>query len=642
MQMLSGVPLLLSWFVLFGTLPHAVCQTDPSELAALFDKVIAAQLDEYRIPGAAVAVVSGGNVIFQKGYGYSDLINRIPVDPARTLFRVGSVSKLFTWMAIMQLAERGLVDLETDVNEYLDFEIPTRLIPGNVATDPAPITLSHLMTHTPGFEDISDGLFFLSPDKALSLRDYIHSYLPARAFPSGEVMAYSNYGSALAGYIVELVSGVSFPEYIEQNIYVPLGMNRSTLSQPLPDELSRYMFKPYRFVDGHYLAGGFEFMPGPAGGMSCTVSDMTKFMVAHLQGGRSDGQRILEGDTIDRMHSRQFSHHPELDGMTLGFHELSFYGRHVLFHGGSTFLFHSGLYLLPEENVGVFVSYGGGNHLVPSELFHEFMNTFYPVPSISPIEPAPGAAERSKKYAGEYHSNRRNFTGEEKVLSLMNTIQVDTDAQGYLLVTHLGERNRFTEVEPGIYRNPRRERMQSSYGAFSTIVFGTDPFGRIMLKSDGPMTYSKAPWYATGSFTGLTVFLSLILIIGSFFYWIIRYGIRIIKRQKLTEPGTAALSRLVATIFGFLTFVYIMGLMQILQIDPVYGVPMSAFGIVPEWSRTLDLLPLLITVTGAAIVVFVIVVRVKRYWKLPARFHYTLFGAAVVALLLTFRYWNIF
>jgi CubicO group peptidase (beta-lactamase class C family) len=205
--------------------------TDPQEMEAFMDEFIPAQLEENHIPGATVSVIKDGKLFFAKGYGYADLETRRPVIADQTLFRPGSVSKLFTWTAVMQLAEQGKVDLHTDINTYLkDFQIP--------ATYPEPITLAHLLTHTTGFEEFGEGLFILDGERMMPLAELMSLGMPARIYAPGEVVTYSNYGTTLAGYIVEQVSGLSFEQYIEENILNPLGMTHSTFLQPLPPELA--------------------------------------------------------------------------------------------------------------------------------------------------------------------------------------------------------------------------------------------------------------------------------------------------------------------------------------------------------------------------------------------------------------------
>ena len=270
------------------------------DLEAFFDGVMAAHLKAQRIVGATVSVVKDGELFFAKGYGHADLEKNVPVDPERTLFRVGSTSKLFTWTAILQLMEQGKVDLDADVNTYLtQFQIP--------ATFPQPITLRNLLTHTPGLEDGALGyLIVRSKEESPPLADALELHMPARVRPpttdwsDGTNASYSNWGTALAGLIVANVSGLSYDEYIERNIFQPLGMSRSSFREPLPDGLIGDMSKGYRYR-GTQEAGGFEYIHhfGPAGSMSSSATDMARFMIAHLQNGRFGDTRILQEATAE-------------------------------------------------------------------------------------------------------------------------------------------------------------------------------------------------------------------------------------------------------------------------------------------------------------------------------------------------------
>ena len=208
-----------------------------TDVEAFLDGLVPYQLDREDIAGAVIAIVKDGGVLFAKGYGYADAAkkSRVKVD---TLFRPGSVSKLFAWTAVMQLVEQGRLDLDRDVNDYLDFEIPARF--------GKPLTLRHLMTHTPGFEEAVKDLFVPDAAAVAPLREYVIAHLPKQIFPPGTTPAYSNYGSALAGYIVERVSGRPFEDYIDESIFKPLGMTQSTFRQPLPERLQPQMSMGYR------------------------------------------------------------------------------------------------------------------------------------------------------------------------------------------------------------------------------------------------------------------------------------------------------------------------------------------------------------------------------------------------------------
>ena len=221
--MILIIGLLLSFSMPAQAQTPASGPSDQAELSAFLDGVMSTSMKSNYVPGAVVVVVDG-EVFFAEGYGYADLENKTPVDPATTLFRPGSVSKLFTWTAVMQLVEAGKLDLDADVNTYLDFDIP--------ATYTQPITLRLIMTHMSGFEDKGDGLFKLDEEAVSSLETYIKTNLPARVFPPGQYGAYSNYATALSGYIVERVSGIPFEQYIAKNILQPLQMQHSTFSNP--------------------------------------------------------------------------------------------------------------------------------------------------------------------------------------------------------------------------------------------------------------------------------------------------------------------------------------------------------------------------------------------------------------------------
>lgn len=611
------------------------------DLESFMDTVLLEKMEELHIPGATVSVVAGGEVIFEKGYGYARLDDQVRVEADKTMFRIGSASKLFTWTAVMQLVEHGKLDLNVDINEYLDFQIPSKLVRSSSdQTEVKPITLAHLMTHTPGFEDYADAIFRLSEENTLPLYEYVRTYMPARVFPAGQVLSYSNYGTALAGYIVEQVSGMPFADYIEQNIYTPLGIQNSTFRQPLPESLSPHLAQAYRYVDGDFRAAEFEFVPEPAGGMSSTASDMAKFMIAFLQKEQSP---ILGKDTIDNMFSQHFTQHPDLDGMGLGFIERTSNGRRALFHAGSTMLFDTGMFLLPEERVGLFISYSGGNYLLHSEMFQAFMDRYFPSEQSETLQPPNGTVERSKKFVGEYHQNRKSFTTSESLVSLtMGVIRVEMDDAGYLLVHHAGETNRFVETEPGIYRALREGRSPDAYGEFRTIVFGTGPDGGIMLAADGPMTYSKAPGYATSSFTFLSLIVAILLFVGTLVSWGIAVFIRTIsKRRKSGLSKSAAAARWAVIAYGVLTLGAVLGVVSSGQINPVYGLPNAALGIVTPWGPIVDRLPLLMCLVGALMVILAVLVWRNKAWKMPGRIHYSLLTVAAMGMLWIFGYWNI-
>ncbi|MEW5786126.1 MAG: serine hydrolase domain-containing protein [Bacillota bacterium] len=311
------------------------------------------------------------------------------------------------------------------------------------------------MAHTPGFEDKGQGLFMLTAGEMSSLDGYLKANIPARVFPPGELAAYSNYGTALAGYIVERISGILFAEYVEQYIFTPLGMAHSTFRQPLPAALAVDMSGGYNYTGGAFQPGGFEFVQAyPAGSLSSTAADMARFMIAHLQDGRYNETSILEADTARLMHRQHFTHDPRLLGMAHGFFESTVNGRRIISHGGDTFLFHSGLFLLPDEGTGVFVSYNStAGAAAGAALLEVFMDRYFPAPAPAAPEPLADHRERAQIYRGEYHLSRANFTTVEKLMALLQAVRVSVNADGELLISLMGDIKRFVEIEPGLLRS---------------------------------------------------------------------------------------------------------------------------------------------------------------------------------------------
>src|SRR5258708_30358660 len=266
-----------------------------SDVEAFLDGMVPMQLQREDIAGAVIVVVRDGKILFSKGYGFADVKSRTPVSPSATLFRPGSISKTFTWTAVMQLIEQGKINLDRDVNDYLDFQVPH--------TSGRPVTVRNLMTHTSGFEEVIKDLAVDRVEDLPPLQAFVISHEPNQIFVPGTIPAYSNYGADLAGYIVQRVSGLPFEQYIQDNIFRPLGMTHATFVQPFPDSLKATMSNGYELASDD--AKPFELVPpepAPDGGLSITGADMAPFMIAHLQNGSYGETRILQKQTAEMMH----------------------------------------------------------------------------------------------------------------------------------------------------------------------------------------------------------------------------------------------------------------------------------------------------------------------------------------------------
>ena len=479
--------------------------------------------DRNHIPNAAVALVTADSMHLLQGYGYADQYNRVPVDPKYHLFRTGSVSKIFTWTAILQLYEQGLVELDADISEYLDIELNHKILYKD--GDNAPITLRHLLTHTAGYEDVLEGLFSFNPQP--SLQEQLLRKVPARIYPPGTVMAYSNWGTSLAGYIVENVSGMRFEDYVKQHIFKQLGMHGSTFEQPPDAEFENRMVTARRWVDGEFHTGNFEHMPAPAGGLSTTAYDMAILLQAHLAGGSNAFGSIPEKPTIDMMHTQQFAYHPLLAGMTHGLMEYYVNGHRIIAHGGSTSIFDSGVYIIPEKGIGLFVAYSGGDPSGHINILHDFVSEFFPGKDMQYKAHKPLLEVRSADLKGEYHQSRSMRTSSDRILNLIiGSLHLKTFGDKELNFNLYGMGFSYSEVKLGMYISNKVNK-DYPFGFMNYLLVTKAPDGRLMLVTDGPMTFIKTRWYEGAVFAGMVFIPALMLAIGSLLF----FGFRLIFRR---------------------------------------------------------------------------------------------------------------
>ncbi len=506
-------------------LPAAMVVPDTAELTAQdleawLDGFIPYALERGDIAGAVVVVVDDGEVLFEQGYGYADVEAETPVDAATTLFRIGSVSKLFTWTAVMQLVEAGKLDLDGDVNRWLDFEIPP--------FDGAPVTLRNILTHTPGFEENAKELMSADLAELDTLRDAVADWVPERIFPAGTTPAYSNYATALAGYIVERVSGQPFDDYIEQHILDPLGMHYTTFRQPLPERLEPHMSKGYQL--GSEAPKPYELVAmAPAGSVAASGADMARFMIAHLQNGHYGEAQILRADTAEIMHTTAAPGIPPLNRMMLGFYETNVNGRRVIAHGGDTQWFHSYLHLFLDEGTGIFVSTNsagkeGASGAIRAALFEQFSNRYFPEPIEEGEMDVATAAEHAGLMAGRYVNSRRSASNFLAVLNLFGQVQVTAQPDGTLIVPALldlaGQPRAWREVEPFVWREVGAgTRLAAAVDSGRVDRFSVDPLSPFMV-------FEPVPWWRSSAWLIPALVLGLVALFLSAIFWPVRALVR--------------------------------------------------------------------------------------------------------------------
>lgn len=494
---------------------------DAADVEAWLDGYMPYALASGDIAGAVVTVVSDGDILLSKGYGYADIETRTPVDPSRTLFRPGSVSKLITWTAVMQLAEQGRIDLDADINTYLDFDIP--------AID-GPVTLRHVLRHTPGFQESVKYLMLDSEEGFLELGEYLRGNVPEVLFPAGEVPAYSNYATALAGHIVAEVSGMSFDDYVEANIFEPLGMTRSTFRQPLPEGFDAEMSSGYmRASDGDPRP--FEMVtPAPAGSMSATGDDMGRFMIAHLAGGGP----ILGEDAARAMHTEADRKFPPLNAMTLGFYEQDRNGVRSVGHGGDTTLFHSNLHLYLDEGVGLYISMNstgrnGASGRIRNALFEGFTDRYFPVEA-DERPTLDTAAEHGRMMAGSYENSRVIRTNFLASVYLMGQIKVGLNADDELVTdfmrTPAGAPKRWREVEPFVWQEVGgADRLAARVEDGRVTGFSMEPVSPFMA-------FTPVPWQRSSALLMPLIGIAL----GALALTVVLWPVRAVVRWRYRAP----------------------------------------------------------------------------------------------------------
>jgi len=608
--------------------------SDPAELEAFLDELMAKDMDEYHIAGAAVSVVKDGKLFFAKGYGYADLENKIPVDPEQTGFRIGSVTKLVTWTAVMQLVEREKLDLDVDINTYIDFRIPD--------TYPEPITLRHLLTHTSGFEQIHTDMLASDADELVPAREFLVSHMATRVRPPGICAGYSNYNADLAGYIVARVSGQPYDQYVKEHILDPLGMAHTTASSPMPPDLRRFASVGHTYADGAfqvypYYMAQLASVPGAA--IHASATDMARFMIAHLQGGYySDSSiakaRILEEATVTQMHSTLYTPDSRLMGVAYGFFDFSDNGQRAIGHSGGAPPMNSYFLLLPDQNLGIFVVYNseGGGDLTLQHLGFQrvFFDHYYPAPTVEPIQPPADFAERAGHFVGSYRVTESSYSTIEKAMGLFGAFEISNPGDGTLLFNMSGLEFRFVELEPLYFRQVD--------GPFS-LTFREDDRGRIthIFTDLTPMwSFERLSWYETPAFNMGLALVSVLIFMSMIPVATIRAirNHRLSGNEKSASRGARGANWIILAIC-FLNLLFVIGtiLWGEQNLVPLFGV-----STIYKFVLGLGVLSAVLTV-GA--LVYAVLAWKKGYWGVALRAYYSLVTIAAVAYVWFLNYWNL-
>lgn len=478
-----------------------------TNVQAWLDGTVPAMLEREGIVGATVSVVGGGEIIAAQGYGHVDAADdgTHVVDAESSLFRIGSISKLFTATVVMQLVEKGELDLDAPVQDMLDFSLPTSF--------DKPITMRHLLTHTAGFEDELAGLITAPGGDAVSLRNAVAIDPPAQIFEPGSTPAYSNYSNGLAAYVAERVTGIPFEDLVQQRIFDPLGMTTATMAQPLPEDRQNDMSNGYRFAGSAEVP--FEVVsPAPAGAISATAIDMGQFMLAQL--GESNGQ-LMQPQTLALMHEPALTS-DDLGGlaagpvMTLGFFERDRNGHRILSHAGDLTAFHAQMDIYPDDAAGIFISLnssgvrGDSSTVIRDEITTGFADRYFPDERTART-PTTTAAEHAEAIAGTYQLSRRGETTFIRAFFILSSITVTAEDSGNVTISAIvdpsGRPIPFIETEPWVWTEAGGQRtiaVDQQDGEVSAIGF--DP------------AFTLQPMPAQRALLPLVAGVSIVIILG--------------------------------------------------------------------------------------------------------------------------------
>lgn len=612
---------LVLFFLLVGlTKAGAQSLTDTVALQSFMDGVMAAHLHDKHIAGATVSIIKDGKVLLAKGYGFSDESKQIPVRADADLFRVGSITKMFTWVSVMQLVEQGKLDLNADISTYLkDFQIEP--------TYPEPITLKHLMTHTPGFEDRFVGLFARDSSALKPLGEILANEMPARVRPPGTYASYSNHGTGIAAYIVEQVSGMSFHDYVEKNVLRPLGMTSTTLRQPLPASLQSRMSKGYQFEAGEFVEKPFEYVPlYPVGSASTTATDMVPFMRALLENGSLNGVKILDSATLAQMKLPAHRHHPAVNPMRHGFMDVSRDGVELIGHGGDTFWFHSMMALFPQHHVGFFISFntdkGGGVYL---DVLNDFMKRYFP--EATPPAPLPVSQEYLGQFAGKYRANRHNHSDFTSLASMFGDITITADSTA--LRVQSGEQvSHLVPIDSLVFREKNSNAVYSfekANGAVTRMFIGNMPI----------FALDKVSGLNSAELHLFIAVMAVVMGILALLFWpfvaLSRIGY---QSHRFTKPMPFN-ARLIAWLNYFVLLIFFFGISSNANEEGiVYGISTAL--------KVFLYFPFLNLLLTAAMLYWLARILTVRYHRTVSKLYYTLLCLTSVAVLWQLYYWNMF
>jgi len=612
--------------------PSAPGLNDSQEFETFVDKFFQEEMSKTHIPGGVISVVKDGKLFFAKGYGYANVEKKIPVVADKTLFRVASLSKLFTATAAMQLYERGMLQLDGEVNQYLtDFQLENPY--------PEPVKVAQLMTHTDGTSQRRIGLAARTAQEMQPLGEYLADHMPPVFWPPGKLYNYSSHSSALLGYLVQKISGLPFVQYIDKNIFQPLNMPRSAFVQPPPPPLAEDLAVGYQYQNGNFNPVPYLYLNiAPAASVHTTAIDMAHFAIAHLQLGRYENARILKPDPVRLMHQTHFTQHPLLPGTAYGFHERLENGIRSLTHLGSLRGYSSSLTLLNDQNIGIFTatnSFAG----IHGKFLSQFFERYFPVTTPARQQPLSLPQKQLNRFTGIYRDLEYPRDTFAKVSAPFKHIKIEKGDNGTLLVRtpslfFLGNAPKIEliPVEPLLFQRASDEAFTGfSEDSSGRIAFAFNPIFPVIG------TFERIHWYETVWVQlGIVGFCAVVFLSSAIIYPLLPL-IRRLRGKRFRVERRLSQAWLLAGLIGTLNLVFLIGFPLSIWLYGfwrlVYGVPVVAIAFL--------CIPLLTTVLTLGLFIFSTWAWKNNYWSLMRRSHYSLITLAALVFIPFLTYWNL-
>ena len=504
----------------------SAAELNKEDLKTFLDSTMKESYEKNKLPSLSMVVVKDGKIIYENALGFEDKEKNIKADVNKTVYRIGSVSKLFTETAIMQLYEKGKIDLKEDANKYLkDVKIQNKF--------KKKVTVENLLTHTSGIDEATTAYWGAKDEKdMLSLSEFLKKHQPVVVTEPGKICLYSNIGIDILGNIVENVSGMKYEEYIEKNIYSTLNMNNSKVGLPLKNMAKNY--------EDSMEVNNYYYNDNPAGGLNSSPDDIAKFMIAHLQNGEYCGKKILNKETAQLMHERHFSNNKSLTGVSYGFWEKDINGRRFIGHEGALSIgYFDDMLLYPEENLGIYIVSNNLTSAAPAitNMENALIKKLYPDNIHKEYLNSTIDSEEGKKYAGTYRSYHDNAKKNiSKFFSFLigtvenEDVKIEYDKSKNALIyhgtSHLKQKENvaLVKVSKNLFRRADNNELvafKEDGGKIRYVFFNTSPydsFERVDLKDS----------YKLNS---LVFLLSIVFFMYNILKGIVLFLVRIFRRK---------------------------------------------------------------------------------------------------------------